>query len=111
LSQFASHIIVEGPSQLFISIMLQSAFLGEMRAWLCLQPCVCTFLNIVLHFISGCSHKVAGNGFQLVHFPERFMVLWDKLVKRITTNSTNVKMEARDPPDLPPPHQQPLPEP
>jgi hypothetical protein len=26
---FASHVIVEGPSQLFISIMLQSAFIGK----------------------------------------------------------------------------------
>ena len=32
---FASHVIVEGPSQLFISVLLQSAFIGTHVVFKC----------------------------------------------------------------------------
>ncbi len=38
-------------------------------------------------------HALAGNGFQLLHVPERFMMLWDKIVKKITMNSSAVKLQ------------------
>jgi hypothetical protein len=40
-------------------------------------------------------HAPAGNGFQLLHVPERFMMLWGKLVKKITTDSSAVKLQVQ----------------
>ena len=60
-AQFAAQVIVEGPSQLFISVLLQSAFISS--------------------------------GFQLLHVPERLVLLWGKIASRIRTDSAVATLE------------------
>jgi hypothetical protein len=37
----------------------------------------------------------AGNGFQLLHVPERFILFWRRVVNKISVKSSAVKMQAK----------------
>jgi hypothetical protein len=108
---FASHILVEGPSQLFISVLLQSALIGKLRCasaslncanrcFLKHRTCVlCPLLSSSTHFqrISRVflftSAFVAGCAFQLLHVPERFVLLLMSIISKIRTNDPSSNHE------------------